>query len=385
MMPPPTPPDRLPPRLAGGAGPVADLLRRYLRQGVGPDDGPAWDRLMRSMAHRDRRSRARLAVLASSLGALAGAAAVAAIAMNGHWTSAPSAPVAALPAPAAPAISPEPAAPPPTLVAGPAPVRVALGKLARPLPSGEFDLDGRTVGQLSPRAIARARNTGRGLHLELVHGRLRLQVAARDADRATPAAGRRPVQVIVGVYRFVVLSSAFRVQRESDGVRLAVEQGQVDVYRSDGPRDRRLALVSAGQSWMKAEGCPRRPSAQSRLACWQAQARGQGLAAEIAAYELGRLQRDVLANPAAALEAFQACRLRFPLGSLRPEVDLSIVELLPVLGRYQQALDESAALLAASPGAQRRAELHRLRGDVYRDGLGDTAQAQREYALAGAQ
>jgi hypothetical protein len=378
-----TPPDRLPPRLSGGTGPTADLLRRYLRQGPGPDDGPAWDRLMRSMAHRDRRARARLAVLASSLGALAGAAAVAAIVFTRHWNTPP-----ATPSPSAAVRAPAPilAAAPFPAPSPPAPTRLTLARAPSPLPAGEFDLDGWARGAISPRTIARARDAGRTLHLELVRGRLQLQVAARSPDRTPPGGPpARPVQVVVGIYRFVVLSSAFQVQRDGDGVRLAVEQGQVGVYRSNGPGARRLALVSAGQSWRKDEGCLQRTSAQARLGCWQARSRGPGLAAEIAAYEIGRLQRDALANPAAALEAFQACRQRFPRGSLRPEVDLSIVELLPVLGRFQQALDESAALLATSPVPERRAELHRLRGDVYRDGLGDTAAAMREYALARAQ
>jgi hypothetical protein len=243
-----------------------------------------------------------------------------------------------------------------------------------------FDLDGQTRGQTAQRTIAHARQATRGVEVELVRGRLQLQVAARAPDRP---ARQRPVEVVVGVYRFVVLSSAFQVQRDGDGVRLAVEDGQVGVYGRRGG-GRRLALVSAGQSWQRSDGCLQRAGARAQLACWQAQARGAGLAAEIAAYEIGRLQRDALANPAAALQAFQLCRQRFPRGSLRPEVDLSIVELLPVLGRYQQALDESAALLAASPPPERRAELHRLRADVYR-ALGDAARSQREATRAGIQ
>ena len=100
-----------------------------------------------------------------------------------------------------------------------------------------------------------------------------------------------------------------------------------------------------------------------------------GLDAEVALYEAARARRDA----AAALEAFLEHRRRFPGGVLHREVDLSIVELLPKVGRHREALDESAALLAARPG-ERAGDLRLLRGNIYREVFRDYARAEAEYA-----
>jgi hypothetical protein len=194
-----------------------------------------------------------------------------------------------------------------------------------------------------------------GLEVELEGGRLELEVPS-------PLGGRR-VEVLAPPFRFAALGSAFRVERRGRALELVVGEGKVTVHR-----DRRLlAVVSAGQSWTPPVRVVRPPDV---------------LAHELEAYEAARLRRDE-GDLAGAVAAFRDCRRRFPRGLLRLEVDLSIVELLPRLGRFQEALAESAALLAAHPHGERTAELHRLRGNIYRDALGDPASAKREYELAG--
>jgi hypothetical protein len=123
---------------------------------------------------------------------------------------------------------------------------------------------------------------------------------------------------------------------------------------------------------------------QARAAedCFGERARGSGLSAEMALYEVARLRRDVLRDAPGALAALAEYRERFPRGSLRNEVDLSRVELLAESGQSREALQESAALLGTASGRERAAELHVLRGNVYRRDLGDLPAAALEYSQA---
>ena len=106
------------------------------------------------------------------------------------------------------------------------------------------------------------------------------------------------------------------------------------------------------------------------------------LFAEVALYQLARLHRDRLGDPDAALRVLLDHRHRFPGSPLRHEVDLSIAELLPKLGRYREALDETAAVLRAHPDGVRAGEMHLFRGQIFREGLRDCAAAVREYDAA---
>jgi hypothetical protein len=102
----------------------------------------------------------------------------------------------------------------------------------------------------------------------------------------------------------------------------------------------------------------------------------------MALYEVARLRRDVLHDAAGALAALREHGQRFARGSLRNEVELSRIELLAQLGRSQEALSESEALLGSETGRERAAELHVLRGNVYQRDLGDPRSAAAEYAQA---
>lgn len=126
----------------------------------------------------------------------------------------------------------------------------------------------------------------------------------------------------------------------------------------------------------------RRGEPRQAEACFEHRARGSGLGAEMALYEVARLRADVLRDGSGALDALREHGVRFPQGSLRHEVDLFEVELLARLGRAREALKGSEELLATASGAERAAELHLLRGNVYRQALSDPVAAEREYARA---
>jgi hypothetical protein len=116
--------------------------------------------------------------------------------------------------------------------------------------------------------------------------------------------------------------------------------------------------------------------------CFEQQAKGDNLSAEVALYELARLRRDMLGKPALALLALDEYGRRFPHGYLSREVSFSRLELLQKLGRSGEVLRASAELLASPSGSERAPELHFVRGNVY--SLSDAAAAAREYALASA-
>ncbi len=92
--------------------------------------------------------------------------------------------------------------------------------------------------------------------------------------------------------------------------------------------------------------------------------KGVGPAAENAAYEVGRVLRDGLHRPQAAVAAWVAYRTRFPRGLLRAEADLSILETLARVGDKAAALAEAEAFLARYPNSERRDEVAKLAARV---------------------
>jgi hypothetical protein len=123
-------------------------------------------------------------------------------------------------------------------------------------------------------------------------------------------------------------------------------------------------------------------SPQQADRCFAERAAGSGLRAEMALYEMARLRRDSLGDGSAALVALSEYRQRFPGGTLRHEVDVARVELLVRLGQTREALRESEELLASPAGRSRAAELHVLRGNMYRTALSDPKSAEAEFASA---
>ncbi|HLV20027.1 MAG TPA: FecR domain-containing protein [Polyangiaceae bacterium] len=308
--------------------------------------------------------------------------------------------------------------PSPPAIAMVAPLELATGTTALE--------DGSEV-VLGHAAKAAVRETRRGGRIDLHHGTVRVR-----ARRQPPG---RTLAVVSGGYSFRVVGTEFTVTAsEQEPPRLEVVSGQVEVLAGD----ERRALVGAGGRWppdaagadtrpgvpphVPSEGAqapaplqhevssqaaadpsttPQNHSVQSRSTelparvdclraaregdargaerCFEAQSRLDGLAAELAMYELGRLRRDALGRPAEALQTFRHYRRRFPGGSFRAEVAVSIAELLLRTGRHVEAVREIDALLSTAAGAERRVELSFLRARSL-EALGEWRRAERQYA-----
>lgn len=294
--------------------------------------------------------------------------------------------------------APGPAPPPP------APVEAPPAPIVRPLDVGRTVLPDGTVAQLLPGGSASLRwHEQRSTRIELSQGEVRLEVKPQPPDRR--------LEVQAGGYRFEVIGTKFRVVHERSEVQLAVDEGTVAVWA--GPE--LLERVQAGGRWSPevapaprkptdsvgstrpAPSAPAEPPAAEAVdclrfarqgehtraeSCFEQRSQGSGLGAEMALYELARLRKDVLRNPAGAHDALRAYRQRFPSGSLLGEVDFSMVEVLVRLGRHQEALAESERLLSTPFGRERQGQLRYLRGTIYKVHLNDCARAEAEYAGA---
>jgi tetratricopeptide (TPR) repeat protein len=116
-------------------------------------------------------------------------------------------------------------------------------------------------------------------------------------------------------------------------------------------------------------------------ACFTTRASGSGLSAQVALYELSRLQRDALGEPAAALASLTQYLERFPNGSLNGEARFSRLELLARLGRANEALTASSQFLSSPFGAERAPEVHLFRGNLLLS-AGSASRAVSEYRAA---
>jgi hypothetical protein len=97
------------------------------------------------------------------------------------------------------------------------------------------------------------------------------------------------------------------------------------------------------------------------LAQYRRIAEGGGAGAEFALYRAGRLQARRLGDLAGAIATWREARRRFPGGSLRQEVDLSILDALVRAGRRADAATEAAAFLRRWPSSERRGEVEAIR------------------------
>ncbi len=116
-------------------------------------------------------------------------------------------------------------------------------------------------------------------------------------------------------------------------------------------------------------------------ACWIQRSLGSGLSAELALYEISRLDVQAAAWPQAVAHLREHQR-RFPSGQLKGEVALTLVEVFGKSGDTAQALTESERLLNTPYGRERAEQLHWLRGNLYR-AQGDYMRAQNEYEQIG--
>jgi hypothetical protein len=227
--------------------------------------------------------------------------------------------------------------------------------------------------------------------------------------------------VLAGPYRVVVLATRFTL-RMNDGHRVFVnvQDGEAEVWDQA-----RLARVGKGETWASPElpaenaaatpePAPARPHARTvalaspggaapaassedaeaaaraalaagetarALGLYRALAQRGGPAGENAAYELGKILRDRLGQPGNAVAAWRRYRTDHPNGILRVEADVSIIETLVHAGDTTGALAEANDFIRNHPDNERRAEIARVAGDLYR-AKGDYKRAVAEYQTA---
>jgi len=163
------------------------------------------------------------------------------------------------------------------------------------------------------------------------------------------------------------------------------------------PGARTLALASPGESATTGERVPNpaeAPTAESAAAraalasgdapralqLYRALAQGTGPSAENASYEIGKVLNEKLGQPANAVAAWRHYRTANPDGLLRAEADVSIIETLARTGDTDEALSEANDFLRRRPDSERRAEIARLAGDLYR-ARGDCHRALAAYQI----
>ncbi|MDB4982515.1 MAG: hypothetical protein JWM82_3267, partial [Myxococcales bacterium] len=117
------------------------------------------------------------------------------------------------------------------------------------------------------------------------------------------------------------------------------------------------------------------------LALYEKLAARGGAVAENALYEMGGIYHDQLKQPGKAVAAWDRYRTRYPNGLLRAEADLSVIDTLVSLGDGKRTLGESLAFLKRYPHSERRGEVARVVGDLYR-GDGNCAAAVEFYRVA---
>jgi len=228
-----------------------------------------------------------------------------------------------------------------------------------------------------------------------------------------PSAGHSFV-VLAGPYRVVVLGTRFKLRM--DGARRVYvddQDGIVEVWDHA-----RLARLATGETWaspdlpsgdtapqtnphVRAVALARPGTASSAdtdaeasaraalasgdtmraLGLYRALVQRGGAAGENAAYEVGKILRDHLGQPANALAAWRRYRSDHPDGVLRVETDVSIIETLVHAGDAPGALAEASDFIRNHPDSERRAEIARVAGDLYRS-RADYKRAVTAYQVA---
>jgi hypothetical protein len=112
----------------------------------------------------------------------------------------------------------------------------------------------------------------------------------------------------------------------------------------------------------------------------KALAQKPGPVGENAAYEIGRILSEK-GQSAAAVAAWRRYRSDYPNGILRLEADVSIIETLARAGESDDALTEATDFLRRRPDSERRGEIARVAGDLYRS-RGDCRHAVGAYQVA---
>jgi FecR protein len=297
------------------------------------------------------------------------------------------------------AAAPEATASPTLAVVAPAGSVVETGageRLVRILPRG-------ARAELAPRTSVAVDEQGRP---ELRRGEVRFSVAKPN----TGTSEAQKFFVRVASYRVVVAGARFVVKAEAESISIAVEDGEAEIWNGS-----RVVRIGSGETWSSdgaatraRTGAPRaahdktpalapavgvdaqaaeqdredleaaraaRAASDPRraLALYEHLASRSGPAAENALYEIGGIYHDQLKQPGKAVAAWDRYRSRYPNGLLRAEADLSVIDTLATLdasgssAEGTRTLNEALAFLKRYPHSERRGEVARVVGDLYRE------------------
>lgn len=289
-------------------------------------------------------------------------------------------------------------------------------RLVRLLPRG-------ARAELAPRTSMAVDVEGRP---ELRRGEVRFAVAGRDGK---PEGRDERFSVRVASYRVVVAGARFVVKAQAQAITVAVEDGVAEIWSGS-----HVVRIGSGETWTSdapeatrgtsratvhvASGAPRgtrapalapaaaatseeelrdredlaaaraaRAASDPRraLVLYEQLATHSGPTAENAMYEIGGIYHDQLKQPAKAIAAWDRYRARFPRGLLRAEADLSVIDALAETSGSSDAgtrtLNEALAFLKRYPHSERRGEVARVAGDIYR-GRKDCSAALDFYRAA---
>ena len=151
-------------------------------------------------------------------------------------------------------------------------------------------------------------------------------------------------------------------------------EGATTNERATSPDEAPTAESVAARAALASGDAPR------ALQLYRALAQGTGPSAENAGYEIGKVLNEKLGQPANAVAAWRHYRAAHPDGILRAEADVSIIETLARTGDTDEALSEANDFLRRHPDSERRAEIARLAGDLYR-ARGDCRHALAAYQI----
>jgi tetratricopeptide (TPR) repeat protein len=257
--------------------------------------------------------------------------------------------------------------------------------------------------EIAPSTLVAVDEQGRP---ELRRGEVRFSVAPGVASDA------QKFSVRIASYRVVVAGARFVVKAQAQSITIAVEDGEAEIWNGS-----HVVRIGSGETWSsdgaghdaRRAGAPRgahdktpalapaagtaelalqakddqqdrddlaaaraaRAAADPRraLAIYEQLASRSGPAAENALYEIGGIYHDQLKQPAKAVAAWDRYRTRYPNGLLRAEADLSVIDTLETSGNSAdgtRTLNEALAFLKRYPHNERRGEVARVVGDIYR-------------------
>jgi hypothetical protein len=205
-----------------------------------------------------------------------------------------------------------------------------------------------------------------------------------------PRRERPPCWVRTPRFTAKVVGTVLRVSVADDGAsQIAVGHGQVSVATVDG---KQLTLASGQRHPARASDVPTHEElvalgddaegvTEASFAVAAPQMTTDAVAAESALYEEGWSawrRRD----GHRALAVWKSERERFPHGLLEAEVQTSIIDVLVVLQRSQDAAVEIEDFLAKHPGSLRGTELRFVLGTLYREIDHDCRRAERQFSRA---